>query len=351
MNSFFDRAKNVLVVLLMLIAVWSVTTAKGQSQEAPTNGQSVSAGTQVPSSGQLITANGAYRLGPADIVKVTVLKQALLTQDGVRIDNDGNIRLPMLTEPVHAACLTEAELATVITQQYRKYILDPQVFVSIVQFNSNSISVIGAVTSPGRFQLQGPVRLLQVLALVNGPAPAASDELQILRTSPSDYCGESKEGQIPRTFADASELEILVLKMKDIMSGSADANPVLRGGDIIRVPTADLKQAFVQGNVRTATAVNLKDPVSLTNAIAMAGGPVAGAQLDKIKITRQTGESLKTSDILVNFKEIRAGTRADLTLEPNDIVTIPGPSGTKKLLTNILRGLVPMATGYPMMIP
>jgi polysaccharide export outer membrane protein len=251
---------------------------------------------------------------------------------------------------VRAACLTEGELASVITEQYRKYILNPQVFVTIVQFNSNSISVIGAVTSPGRFQLQGPVRLLQVLALVNGPAATASEELQILRTSTTDLCDGNRQEQVPQVYV-ASEPELIVLKMKDIMSGSPDANPVLRGGDIIRVATADLRQAYILGNVKTATTINLKEPVTLSTAMAMAGGPVSGAQLDKIKISRQSGEALKKTDIFVNYKEIRTGARQDVVLEPNDIVEVPGPSGTKKFFKDIIRTLVPVFSGYPIIIP
>jgi len=350
-NAFFDRPKNLLAIVFLLMGIWMVPTARGQNQAPSASGQAPSSSGQfAPSGGQIISGNGAYRIGPTDILKVTVLKQDLLTQDGVRVDYDGNIRLPMLTEPVHAACLTEGELASLITEQYRKYLLNPQVFVTILQFNANSISVIGAVTSPGRFQLQGPVRLLQVLALVNGPSASASEELQILRTSTTDYCGEKRPDQQSQPYA-SSEPELIVLRMKDIMSGSLDANPVLRGGDIIRVATADLKQAFVIGNVRTAATINLKEPVMLSTAIAMAGGPVAGAQLEKIKITRQSAESLKKSDIFVNLKEIRSGAKPDILLAANDVIDVPGPSGTKKFFKNILQTLVPFFSGVPVIIP
>lgn len=328
-NSFLDRRMNLLLGTLLLVGVWAVPSAKGQ----------------------VVSANGAYRLGPTDVIRITVLKQDLLTQDGVRIGNDGTIRVPMLSEPVRAACLTEAELASFITEQYRKYLLNPQVFVTIREFNSNSIAVIGAVTTPGRFQLQRQVRLLEVLALVNGPSPTASDEVQILRTSSSDFCGESSHEQAPQTFAEPGAPEIISLKIRDILGGSADANPVLRGGDIVRVATAELKQAYVIGNVRAATTVNLKEPVTLSMAIAMAGGTVSGAQLEKVKITRQSAGSLNKSDIFVNLKEIRSGSRPDVSLEQNDVVEVPGPSGTKKFFKDILRTLVPIFSGVPIILP
>ncbi len=319
---------NLFASILLLAGVWAAPSA----------------------SAQVDSANGAYRLGPTDVIKVTVLKQDLLTQDGVRIGNDGTIRLPMLGEPLRAACLTESELASVITEQYRKYLLNPQVYVTIREFNSNAIAVIGAVTSPGRFLLQRQVRLLQILALVNGPSATASDEVQILRTSKSELCSEN--GQVvPPAFAEDSGPEIISLKLADILNGGEASNPILRGGDIIRVPTAEVRQAFIVGNVKTATTVNLKDPVALTTAIAMAGGPASGAQLEKIKISRQSPESLRKTDIFVNLKTIRDGSQPDVMLEANDIVEVPGPSGTKKFFKDILRTLVPVFTGMPVILP
>ncbi len=327
-NSFFDRRMTLLTAILLLMGVWAVPPANGQ----PTS------------------ENGAYRLGPTDVIKVTVLKQDLLTQDGVRIGNDGNIRVPMLNEPLRAACLTEAELATAITEQYKKYLLNPQVYVTIKEFNSNSIAVIGAVTTPGRFQLQRQVRLLEVLALVNGPSALASEELQIIRTSPSDFCDERNE-MASQTFVEGTGPEIISLKIREILSGSDGANPVLRGGDIVRVATAELKQAYVIGNVRAATTVNLKDPVALSTAIAMAGGTVTGTRLEKIKITRQSQGSLNKTDIFVNLKEIRAGSQPDVLLEPNDVVDVPGPSATRRFFKDILRTMVPIFTGVPVILP
>jgi protein involved in polysaccharide export with SLBB domain len=105
------------------------------------------------------------------------------------------------------------------------------------------------------------------------------------------------------------------------------------------------------GSVKAATIVNLKDPVTLSTAIAMAGGVASGAQIEKIKITRQTPGSLTKSDLFVNLKEIREGKRDDVMLEPNDIVDVPGPSATKKFIKDIFRSIVPVFTRVPVIIP
>lgn len=293
---------------------------------------------------------GAYQLGPGDVVRITVLKQDLLTQDNVRIGNDGKVRLLMLDEPIQAACFTEAEFAAAVTEKYRKYILNPQVYVAVREFNSSAVAVIGAVNSPGRFQLQRPVRLLEILSLVNGPSAAAGKELQILRTS-GLVCDNGNTYTAVQWSPNSGEPEIISLNVDDVLGGATEANPLLRGGDIIRVVQAELKQAYIVGSVKNATTVNLKDPVTLSTAIAMAGGPLSGSQLDKVKITRQTPGSLSKKDIFVNLKEIRAGTRDDILLEANDVVDVPGPSAAKKFLKDIFRSIVPAFTRAPVIIP
>jgi protein involved in polysaccharide export with SLBB domain len=293
--------------------------------------------------------SGSYQLGPGDVLKIVVLKQDLLTQDDARIGNDGKVRLLMLDEPVQAACLTEDAFAAVLTEKYRKFLLNPQVYVSVKQFNATTIAVIGAVNSPGRFQLQRPVRLLELLTFVNGPSPAASKELQVLRTS-GLLCGNENTITAAPWSPDA-EPEIISLNIKDVLDGASEANLFLRGGDIVRVVEAEQRQAYVIGSVRSATTVNLKESVTLSTAIAMSGGAVSGAQLEKIKITRQTPGSLSKQDFFVNLKDIREGKQADIMLEPNDIVDVPGPSATKKFLKDIFRSIVPVFTRVPVIIP
>lgn len=292
----------------------------------------------------------AYQLGPGDVIDITVLKQDLLTQAGVRIGNDGKVRLLMLDEPVQAACLTEDALASMLTEKYRKFILNPQVYVSVKVFNATTVAVIGAVNSPGRFQLQRPVRLLELMTFVNGPSPGASKELQVLRTS-GLVCGNGNTITSSPWSMTTAEPEIISLNVKDVLDGASEANLFLRGGDIVRVVEAEKREAYLIGNVKSAMAVNLKDPVTLSTAIAMAGGVASGAQLEKIKITRQAPGSLTKKDIFVNLKEIREGKREDVVLEPNDVVEVPGPSATKKFLKDIFRSIVPVFTRVPVIIP
>lgn len=282
-----------------------------------------------------------YRIGAGDVLDVIVGNNDTLSRRGIRVSNQGMIQLAMLDNDVLAACRTERELADQIREKYRKYLLQPHINVAVKEFNSTPVAVIGAVNSPGRFQLQRPVRLLEMLTLVNGPSVAAGRTLQMIR-NPRALVGCETPEQVEK---DPDESELRVLALGETLKGSEEANPYVQSGDIIRIP--DAEQAFIHGNIRNAMAINLKEPVTLSQAIVMAGGLAPDAAIEKIKIVRQEpGTGAKTT-IVANLKEIRKQDSKDIFLQPNDLVEVPGPTGTKKFFKDILRTIVPTFTQLP----
>ena len=304
-----------------------------------------------PNGGRAETGN--YKIGPGDILKVLVLKQDILTQDAVRVNNDGTIQMPMIESPIPAACLTEDELASDLTARYKKYILNPQIYVSVREFNANYVAVVGAVVTPGRFRLQRPMRLLELLTFVNGPTMNAGQQVQLIRDLNADICGGvvTVSGNGTSAQSEAGKQEIITISLTDLLKGDESANPYVQAGDVIRIDEADVKQAFIIGNVKAATTINLKEPVTLSRAIAMAGGTASGAQINKIKISRQSSGSLSKTEIIADLKAINSRKQEDIVLEPNDIVDVPGPSGARKFFKDIIRGVVPVVTRMPIMIP
>jgi polysaccharide biosynthesis/export protein len=287
-------------------------------------------------------SNENYRIGPGDIVDVVVNKNAELSRTGLRVGYDGTIQLAMLDENVAAACLTERQLADAIKEKYRKYLVNPFINVSVKEVNSNPVAVIGAVNSPGRFQLQRQIRLVELLTFVNGPSNNAGNTVEIIRNLGRPRCDES----LLVAPAEAGE-ELLSVNLSDAFKTGERINPLIFAGDIVRIAEANQTNAYIQGNVRSTLAINLKDPVTLSQAIAMAGGTTKGADLAKIKIRRQVAGSLTRDEILVNLKEINQRKRDDVLLQPNDIIDIPGPTGGRKIYQDIMGGIVPMLTRLP----
>lgn len=318
-------------VKVLLIAVLAAGSLAAQTTPLPTVGQA----------GQTTSADPNYRIGVGDVLSVLVPKNALLTTDTVRVSNSGTIRLPMLEDEIPARCLTEAELSAEVTKRYKKYLLNPQVYVTVREFNSNPIAVVGAVNSPGRFQLQRPIRLLELMTYVNGVRDNAGRTVQIIRNPGSQSCSASPTEMI---VVSADEEMIINLPLAELMKGTETANPYVYAGDIIQV--AEAEQAYIIGNVRSAATINLQEPVTLTKAIAIAGGLADGAQAKKIKISRQGVEPM-----IVSLNDINERKAEDVLLQPNDIVEVPGPNKTKKFLKDLLRTIVPAVTRVPILIP
>jgi len=305
------------------------------SAQNPTSTNEVKAGVAVSN----------YRIGPGDVIDVLVTKNETLSRNGVRVSSQGTIHLPMLDNEVTAACMTEAQLSERLEEAYKKYLVEPSVSVSVREFNSNPVAVIGAVNSPGRFQMQRPIRVAELLTFVNGPSANAGKTIDIIRDPSRSYC----DGTTLITPPAAGE-ELISLDLTEAFKGGEQANPLIKAGDIVRVAEADRVNAYIQGNIRNSLAISLAEPVSLTQAIAMAGGTTPGAQLDKVSIRRQITGSINRSEMIVNVKEINQGKRDDVLLQPNDIINVPGPSGAKKVLGDIFRSIVPTITRFPVSV-
>jgi len=126
------------------------------------------------------SAPDAYRIGPEDILNISVWKNDALTRT-VPVRPDGKISLPLLSD-VQAAGLTPSELQAVLVKRLSDYIPSPEVAVIVTEVRSFKVSVIGEVARPGRFELKSWTTVTDVLALAGGFTPFASrSRIVILR--------------------------------------------------------------------------------------------------------------------------------------------------------------------------
>lgn len=292
-----------------------------------------------------LSANENYKIGPGDVIDVVVSKNETLSRTGIRVSHLGTIQLAMMDTDMAAACLTERQLADAIREKYRKYLVDPHVMVSVREFNSNAVAVIGAVNSPGRFQLQRAIRFAELLTFVNGTTPNSGRTAEIMRSGRKSYC----EGTQLVTPTDGEE-DLISVTIADAFKGGDQANPIIVPGDIIRIPDANQVNAYIQGNVRNSLTINLREPVTLTQAIAMAGGPAAGAEMEKVRIRRQIPGSVNRNEMLANVKAINQGKTDDILLQPNDIIEVPGSTGAKRVFQTIYRTIIPGMTQLPIRV-
>src|SRR5688500_9846515 len=113
---------------------------------------------------------GSLRLGPNDLLEITVFEAPELNRS-VRVSGSGQISLPLLGE-VSASGLTPRELEVALEATLRqRYIRDPHVSVEVSEMQSHAVSVVGAVTKPGVFQIRESRSLLELIARAGGLAP------------------------------------------------------------------------------------------------------------------------------------------------------------------------------------
>ena len=281
-----------------------------------------------------------YRVGPGDVLDIRMFKHPELSRDGVRVDGGGMIRMPLIECEIAAACKTEGELAKDIASRYLKYYRNPQVDVFVKEYHSREVAVIGAINDQGRYQMQRRITLLELLTFAKGPSDKAGQTINIVRGPQSALCGAKGE-----QTEEASGF--ISLRLNDTLRGEAKANPYIQPGDIVTVPEAD--QVYVVGNVYHPQALPMKDPITVSRAVAMAGGPVQDAKTDHVRIVRQQPGGTTKTEIVVNLGAISRKQAEDVALQPNDIVEVPTSAG-KSLMRSLLGAVAPAAAQLPVRV-
>lgn len=176
----------------------------------------------VPTEGGPLRSPAESIIGPSDILSVVVFQVPELTHNELPVDTSGRIQLPLLGA-IQAAGLTAPQLAEVIRYGLAsRYLQNPQVTVRITKAASQKITVDGAVTEPGVFEMSGRTTLLQAVAMAKG-ATITSDLESVAVFRNID-----------------NQRSVAVFDLAAIRRGEAE-DPVLQGDDIIVVDTSRLK--------------------------------------------------------------------------------------------------------------
>lgn len=129
----------------------------------------------------LYSANPSlYRLGPGDELRVQQLNAEDLDGKVARVDANGYIALP-LAGLLQVGGLTGEEVEAAIGSRLRNLLLKPSPIVSITEYRSQPVSVLGAVNNPLVIQLQERKNLLETLSVAGGLRADAAGQAQITR--------------------------------------------------------------------------------------------------------------------------------------------------------------------------
>lgn len=242
-----------------------------------------------------------------------------------------------LESPIYAVCRNEREVAADVSRAVGKFLREPKVEVKILDRSNRPLSMLyGAVKMPQRFQIKRPVFLNELLIVSGGLTDKASGEIQILRP-PNLNCSadiiekpkSENDGGLPKeTFIKTSRnnsAQYIIIKVSDLLTGKKDANPRIFGGDIVTVGEAGL--VYIIGGVTNPKQIYIRSQMTVSRAIASAGGFSKDALPQKITISRREGSERKIVEI--DYEKIKINPAEDLILQPSDIVEV-GQKGNKK---------------------
>jgi len=275
-----------------------------------------------------------YRIGPGDVLDIRIYNRPQLSRDTVRVEGNGMIRMPLIEGEIQAACKTEGELAKEISTRYARYYRNLPVDVFIKEYHAREVALIGAVNEQGRYQMQRRIRLLELLTFAKGPSEKAGQTINIVRAPRTDVCRSTK-----------TEEGFITLKLNDTLRGEEVANPYVEPGDIVTIPEAE--QVYVVGNVYSPKSLPLTEPITVSRAIAMAGGPLRDSKTDKIHIIRQQAGG--KAEMYVNLGAIAKKQAEDVLLQANDIVEVQESTG-KSLMRSLLGAVAPSVAQMPVRV-
>ena len=294
----FEKESKVFMKILML-AIFGMVLAKGQIRPSLDPGIVNNNVTNLP----------AHKISSNDLIGVSVYDAPELTRT-VRVSVDGTIVLPMLKRGIRAAGLLPHELEVSIAETLKseEILVRPIITVTMIEYNSRRVSVVGAVVNAQTFQVIGETRLLDALAKAGGPSPDAGPELLLRREA-----GNTQ-----------------TIDLTKLLSGDSEGmNVLLDGGEEIRVPVA--RKIFVVGNVTKPQAIPVRQPGDATvlRLLAQVEGTTPYFS-DTAWIYRDDPVTKERKQIPVPLKAILQRKSDDMLLLAEDIFYIPDNSRRRR---------------------
>jgi polysaccharide export outer membrane protein len=241
-------------------------------------------------------------IGLADMVHVKVLEASELEQSA-RVTDSGEIPL-ILGGNVKIAGLSPADAALAIEQvlKDRNYVLNPHVTVTIDQYATQTVSVVGQVHAPGVYPIGTPRTIVDVLAIAGGINDAADRKVTIQRRGTKEQT---------------------VYFLSNQSDTALNTNVEVFPGDIVMVPKAEI--VYILGDVARPGGfpmVTNDSKLSVLQALSFAGGTLPSAVPSKARMIRKQPDG-KYIEIDLPLSAMQKGKSSDIQLQADDIIYVP----------------------------
>jgi polysaccharide export outer membrane protein len=251
-------------------------------------------------------SNPEYRVGPKDILKVTIWGHEDLSRQVV-VSANGSFQFPLVGD-VQVGGLTPEGVETLLRDLLGKdYLVNPQVSVSVQEYRSQRVFVLGEVEKPGTYAMTGQTTLLDVLSQAGGPGKSAGRQIVVVRFPKS-------EGP---TVPGAADSVTLRANLKRLLDGDSGENIALQNGDTVFVPK--LTSFFVLGEVVRQGAYAMDKETSALEAVTLAGGFTDRAAPGGGKLLRRRPDGAQES-LDVDLTDAKA---REVMLAEGDTLLVP----------------------------
>jgi len=306
---------------------------------------------------------GDSRIGPDDLLNITIFEAPEMNCT-VRVSAAGEISLPLLGE-IKASGMTPTELESVLQVVLRlKYMKDPHVGVFLQELQSHPVSVVGAVKTPGVFQIRGTKTVIEVLSMAQGLTDDAGDTVFVMHAAspgagtPTVADSQLAEHALNQSLSDmlanghgsqpvaremSGEIEEINLK-KLLESSDSSLNVAIRPGDIVKVPRAGIVYVVGEVNKPGGFVLQNNESISVLQALALAQGTTHTSAIGQARIIRTDPATGTRTEIPMNLGKIFSGKRVDALLQAKDIVFVPN-SATKSVLYRSSEAALQTAAG------
>jgi len=283
--------------------------------------------------------SSGYVLGPDDQLAISGLEIDEIAGKPLQVGLDGVVTLPMIG-PVKAGGLTVREFEAALKTKLAEVIRHPVVSVTVTEFRSQPISVLGAVNNAGVHQLRGMKTLTEALSLAGGVRPDAGYRIKIVR--------QAEWGMLPLPGAHPDEsgrFSVGEVNLKDVLEAkNPDENIRIMPHDVITVPRAEM--VYVMGEVpkQGGFVLNENESMSVLQAVSLAGGLKVSAAPKKARILRPNPDGKERSEIHFDLKRLLSAQGKDIQLQADDILFIP-LDGPKVVSMRVVETAVSIGTG------
>lgn len=257
----------------------------------------------LPGASTATSQNGQdYKIGVQDILEISLFNQPDLS-GRYTVETDGAFSFPLIGRVVAAGRTVEQLEETLQTRLLDGYFRNPRITVAVAEYKSQRVFVVGEVRSPGAYPLAAETSLIEILALA-GLTPTASGAAVVVRAGGRTPAGNGGE-PLPADNADT-----IRVNLRDLEGGDLSRNVLLRDGDTVFVPRAEV--VYVFGEVREPGSYPIQEGMTVLQALSLAGGSTEFAALNRLTIMRvEDGEQV----------EIRV--QLDDLVERDDTISVP----------------------------